>query len=812
MDSRSLLFFVVVFAALFCSNFYFSERDRAARSEWLKKQEEKKRIAGEKLEREVSARTANSSDLPLVPMYADKSERSLFGYGIVSEERILTVLENEGTVPETVYVEGKAYRKSEVSSMQPRLATFSRTAKPLFEIARLPSHGRFDLQLVATTPSEEGAAQITLAEFSDREFIVPLRAPESHAIALVRINDQYLPFAVYDHSNKVFSILEENGRLAGMTYRTTGFRQTVDADQPSSEQQFFVLENAYQQLVLTNVGGSVVEINLPFRDSDHPDRPVLPIDFDRRMEEQSPRNALFPAMPFMSAQDSQLQEGTLGGYYPLLRREARAAEKRYALQIPHRYNAFNIVSNYPEMAELSYAVTHFDKTAITFEAKQPHRKITKTFRLSDDPEKPYVIDLDVQVSGDGRNLFLTSGVPEVEWISGGPAPQLSLQLTRRKTEVEKIDLPKESISDSSIRPDWIANSNGFFGIILDPQSDTEAGFKAEFVPGALAPSRLIQIDKKHSRYQANNLPGYQTLLPLKASGGSMKFRIYAGPFDGQTLQQVDKAFTDPVTGLTPGYAGCQTFHGWFAFISAPIANYLLLPILKGCHAISGSWAISIILLTAVLRLLLYPLNAWSMRSMRMMQQIAPEVTKIQERHKKDPQKAQLEIMNLYRDKGVNPLSGCFPMLIQMPFLIGMFDLLKSTFALRGASFIPGWIDDLASPDVLLRWDFSIFFIGTELHVLPVLLGGVMFAQQMISNTLPKDSSTWTDQQRQQRTMGNMMTVLFTVMFYHFPSGLNLYWLSSMILNMGQQWVINRQLGPVSQTIDVTPKGKGKKKK
>ncbi|MDF2550430.1 MAG: Membrane protein insertase YidC [Chlamydiales bacterium] len=154
-------------------------------------------------------------------------------------------------------------------------------------------------------------------------------------------------------------------------------------------------------------------------------------------------------------------------------------------------------------------------------------------------------------------------------------------------------------------------------------------------------------------------------------------------------------------------------------------------------------------------------------------------------------------MTLYKEKGVSPLSGCFPMLIQMPFLMGMFDLLKSTFELRGASFIPGWIDNLTAPDVLFEWSTPIFFIGNQLHLLPILLGAVMYLQQKVGSNLPKDQSTWTEQQRQQSTMASLMTVVFTAMFYNFPSGLNIYWLSSMLLSIAQQWLTNRSL-PVAE--------------
>ena len=187
-----------------------------------------------------------------------------------------------------------------------------------------------------------------------------------------------------------------------------------------------------------------------------------------------------------------------------------------------------------------------------------------------------------------------------------------------------------------------------------------------------------------------------------------------------------------------------------------------------------------------------------------MQQIAPEVAAIQERNKKDPKKGQLEIMALYRERGVNPVSGCLPLLIQMPFLIGMFDLLKSTFELRGASFIPGWIENLTAPDVLFSWSMPIFFIGTQFHLLPILLGGVMLLQQHLMSTLPKDPSLWTDQQRQQRLMGNIMAVVFAVMFYNFPSGLNIYWLSSMLLGMLQQYLMTKRLNKEVAKAVVTP--------
>jgi YidC/Oxa1 family membrane protein insertase len=183
-----------------------------------------------------------------------------------------------------------------------------------------------------------------------------------------------------------------------------------------------------------------------------------------------------------------------------------------------------------------------------------------------------------------------------------------------------------------------------------------------------------------------------------------------------------------------------------------------------------------------------------------MQKMAPKVAQIQEKYKKDPKRAQLETMTLYKQHGVNPLGGCFPLLIQMPFLIGMFDLLKSTFELRGASFIPGWIDNLTAPDIVFSWGYPIWFFGTSLHLLPILLGVIMYFQQQMTANLPKDPKQWTDQQRQQRFMGNMMVLVFGVLFYHFPSGLNIYWLFSMLFGMLQQWWTANKLKTVATDL------------
>jgi YidC/Oxa1 family membrane protein insertase len=428
---------------------------------------------------------------------------------------------------------------------------------------------------------------------------------------------------------------------------------------------------------------------------------------------------------------------------------------------------------------------------IVFEARQPHRRITKKFSLpKESNEAPYCFLLEMKIEGDTRGLWLTSGVPEVEWMSGGSEPVVKYRASKGNSyEVQKVDLPSQTFTLTSASPDWVCNSNGFFGLILDPTKGSEAGFKIERIDGEKDPSRLTLIDQNYDRFSAKDLPGFEVLLPVKPVSGHMEVRVFAGPFAESVLKTVDAHFLAE-GGKISDYLSCQTFHGWFAFISEPFAKFLFF-IMKLCFSVTHSWVFSIVFVTFVLRLILYPLNTWSLRSMKSMQEVAPQVKAIQERYKKEPQKAQMEIMALYREKGVNPLSGCLPLLLQLPFLIGMFDLLKSTFELRGASFIPGWIDNLTSPDVLFSWSTPLPLIGNQFHLLPILLGAIMYVQQNVMSSLPKDPSTWTDQQRQQRMMGNIMTVVMTFLFYNFPSGLNIYWISSMLLGIGQQWWVNR---------------------
>ncbi len=559
-------------------------------------------------------------------------------------------------------------------------------------------------------------------------------------------------------------------------------------------EKYYVLENGFQQLVFSNVGGSLVEINLPIKSKENPDSNVLPIRADKVMEMDYSKNDHFPEFAYQEVNGGE-QTGKIGGYYPLLRRSIVGKTKENP-----RYYALNVLGS--EEGNILYNVSKYEKDAIVFEGISENRKIIKTFSFPKEGKNaPYCFDLSIQIDGDSKGLMLTSGVPEVELISGNPAPALKYQIQKGKRPlVELIDLPKNSSTIPSIEPKWVSNSNGFFGLILQPLTEMGGGFSVSKIPGTNFPTRLTLVDSEYDLYPAEKYPGYEMGLFLPQTAKTSQFRVFAGPFATEVLETVDTAY-----GVN--YKSAQSFHGWFSFISEPFAKFLMI-LMNFFYFITHSWGFSIILLTLALRVMLYPLNAWSIKSTVKMQQIAPQVTAIQEKYKKEPKRAQMEVMALYKEKGVNPITGCFPILIQMPFLIGMFDLLKSAFELRGASFIPGWIDNLTAPDVLFSWNYPVVFFGTNFHLLPIILGVVMYYQQRLSTPRPKDPKLMTEQQKQQKMMGNIMTLVFAIMFYHFPSGLNLYWLSSMVLGIVQQWWMMRRMtvaaATSSKVVDITP--------
>ncbi len=789
MDKRTFLFVICTTLAFFGIQQWFGTQNIEEKRAWEMAQNEK--ISTEKAEMEAQAakRRASLSELPLVPFFAEEKSEEKIAYAALSQNSIVALSWTD-RLPATVFVPDlgtldlatKSHRLGE-----PVIYAIG-TPKKL-QAPTLSFEAPSDLQLLTCSLDP----RVVVGQQRGNDFTLPYEPLEENAIAFLKSGNGYAPVGIFDASNKKIRLFCDFDRLELLVQQS----RSAPPSQTRSNDQLYVLENDYQQLVFTTRGGAIAEINLPHHSAKNQKSLVKTIGPDRQIQEQSPANARFPLYPatFIDESGQQVErESSEGGYYPLIRREQLTQDGSVRFAIDPQYYAMNLMSEDSDLSQLQYRVTRFEKNMIQFEASQPQRSIVKTFTIPEENNGPYCFEMEIRIDGDARGVWVTSGVPEVELLSGSFTPLIRYQTTRGKTsEVETIDLSdKHPVSSlTSFSPNWISNSNGFLGLILDPLGKIGDGYRATKIPGKEIPTRLSLIDERHNLYPIDNYPGYSTFLPMK-SGDSPTFRIFAGPFDESLLKDLDDHYDEPLTGYNPDYVSAQSIQGWFSFISQPFAKFLYM-LLQLFYAATRSWGFSIILLTIALKVMLYPLNNWSIRSTVKMQAVNPRVKAIQERYKKDPKKGQMEVMNLYRSEGINPFSGCFPMLLQMPFLIGMFYLLKSTFPLRGAVFIPGWINNLAAPDVVFSWSTPILLIGTQFHLLPIILGLTMFLQQKMTTNVPKDTTNLTDSQKQQKMMGYMMSIIFTVMFYSFPSGLNIYFISSTLLGILQQWYLAKKM-------------------
>ncbi|GAB4227373.1 MAG: membrane protein insertase YidC [Chlamydiales bacterium] len=799
MDKRSYIFIFSLTLALIFTNIVFTYMEQTRNKEYYDQQKAKISQEKKKTAEIIKDKTVPISKLPITQVYSSKDKQNPIARGVVTDDHLLFFSDSMNP-PKEVFANQEKWTLQVPSRSDQIPSLYSKKKSSRLMTYPLSSLGIFDLQVVPLTLGQES---VYLGELRDGELIFPASKigepiPKSPALALFSDKGKFYPVGIYSPADLTYTPLEEISAFSSHL----AFAQVTSKVDEDREEGLYVIETPYQQLVFCTKGGSLCELNLPFQSSNYPKSVVKEIGIDRDIEETHPKDSFFPLKGYYTPGASpngphQFHEkGKKGGFYPLIR---RTLSGRYNPVSP-MYYALNLVSQYPELSNLNYQVTYFDDSKIVMEATQPHRKIIKTYTIAKNNGQvvPYMIDLTIKVEGDSRGMWVTSGVPEAELLSGSPSPSLKYRIVRnQKGEVESISLPQDTLTVSSTIPDWVSNSNGFLGLIMDPQTNVDAGFKAVKVPGNVVPSRIVEINEQYGKFKPSDIPGYALMLPLHNDGSTTKMRIFAGPFSERVLKQVDQVYQNQESVYNPDYVSSITYHGWFAFISRPFVK-LMLFLMNLFHSLTDSWALSIILLTVVLRIILYPLNAWSMKSMAMMQQVAPELEAIKKKHKKDPKRMQIEIASLYRDRGINPFSGCFPLLIQMPFLLGMFDLLKTSFELRGATFIPGWIDNLAAPDVLFSWEQPIFFFGNEFHLLPFLLGIVMFLQQKFM-TPAATLATMSDEQKQQRKiMQYMMPAIFTIMFYNVPSGLNIYWLSSMLLGIPQQWWTNKRMQKVSQ--------------
>ncbi|MDE0385588.1 MAG: membrane protein insertase YidC, partial [Defluviicoccus sp.] len=243
--------------------------------------------------------------------------------------------------------------------------------------------------------------------------------------------------------------------------------------------------------------------------------------------------------------------------------------------------------------------------------------------------------------------------------------------------------------------------------------------------------------------------------------------------------------------------------GWFYFLTKPIFYAL-----EYFNRQLGNFGVAILLLTVLIKIAFFPLANKSYRAMSRLKKLQPEMMKIRDRFKEDRQRQNQEMMALYKKENANPVSGCFPILIQIPVFFALYKVLFVAIEMRHAPFF-GWIQDLSAPDPLgiltvfglVEWSIPEMLQLANIGIWPLIMGGTMYLQQKL-NPQPADPT--------QAKIFLMLPIVFTFMLGQFPAGLVIYWAWNNLLSIAQQWIIMRQMGVTmsGQTVAL-PGGKTK---
>jgi len=413
-------------------------------------------------------------------------------------------------------------------------------------------------------------------------------------------------------------------------------------------------------------------------------------------------------------------------------------------------------------------------------------QIAKRFVLPKDSEKEkiYTVTLEVFFTNPGAtelsvpDFFIGTGgaapihvsdlpmYTRFDWSHGGSVTMIDVNwFSASSIPIIGIPIHGERPLYLETKPDvdWAAVTSQYFCTVVTPKE----------LKGRAVWSRRFDTKKQ------NNTPVYGIQAGLGMAGFtvppggtiSRTFEIYAGPKELARLRK-----------LGPNQDHVMNF-GWFGFVSE-----FLLWAMVSLHGVLGSYAAAIIVLTLLITSALWPIQNKSTNEMRKMAALSPKMTEMREKLKDDPQKMNEEIMKLYKEYGVNPFSGCFPMLIQIPIFFGFYAMLGTAIELRNSSFF--WIHDLSQPDTVGH------ILGFPINLLPIIMAGTMVWQMAIT---PKSGDAM------QQRIFYFMPIIFLVFCYNYASGLALYWTTQNIFSIVQLYLTRNTPLPTLEKKSVVAK-------
>ena len=342
---------------------------------------------------------------------------------------------------------------------------------------------------------------------------------------------------------------------------------------------------------------------------------------------------------------------------------------------------------------------------------------------------------------------------DVNWFNASSMPLLGIQMREARA------LYQEAREDVV----WAGVASQYFCTIVTAEKT-----KGTSAAATRFDTRRLNEVLVYGIQGAVGMPGFQ-LTPGQSLEES--FEIYAGPKDLSQLRKLGR-----------GQEAVMNF-GMFGFVSE-----FLLWTMNKLNGVFHSYAAAIIILTIIIKTLLWPIQNRATNQLRKMSLLTPKMTELREKYKDDPQKMNEEVMKLYREYGVNPFSGCVPMLIQIPIFFGFYAMLGSAIELRNSSFL--WVQDLSQPDTVFRIG------GFPVNVLPIVMAGSMIWQMAIS---PKSGDAM------QQRIFYFMPVIFLVFCYNYASGLALYWTTQNLFSIVQLYLTRNKPLPTLEKKSVVAK-------
>ncbi|MEO5719495.1 MAG: membrane protein insertase YidC [Chthoniobacterales bacterium] len=329
--------------------------------------------------------------------------------------------------------------------------------------------------------------------------------------------------------------------------------------------------------------------------------------------------------------------------------------------------------------------------------------------------------------------------------------------------------------------EWLGVSNQFFATLITPLGTKATEVWAQRFESYKKPDGALEYGIEG----AMGMPGF-TVKPGQTA--TVQFQLYIGPKLYNRLAQ-----------LTHDEGEIMDFGLW------KLVSQTLLNLMNLIHRFVGNYAVAILILTAIIKLILWPLQTKANKSMRRMAALSPKMQELREKFKDDPTKMNAEVMRLYKDYGINPVSGCLPMLIQIPIFFGLFTMLRQAVELRNANFL--WVHDLSQPDTLftipgLGWIPILGnpATGLPVNILPLIMAGTSFWMMRVT---PKSGDA-----TQQKVM-MFMPLIFVVFCYNFAAALALYYTTQNLFTILQLYQNRNQPLPTLEKVNKPAKRKGK---